>query len=303
MRTAIIADIHGNAPAFATVLADAAAQKVDRYILLGDYIFDMPFGNEVVDLLRSIPNALSVAGNKEDYLDWLTGEEEDCKQLNGLYQTYRELSEENRAYLRGLPKELRIPSAHGEIYAVHDVKIDYWAHWATSSSGVERRTRGNPMPRMEYLRHFAEAFQTKEMIDAIAAHRAKIVLYGHNHLQGHCLCGDVLVLNPGSCGQPLDGDNRAVYSILDEGTLQVEERRVAYDVEAAIQAAKATETYVVAEIWLELVFRALRDGLEFYRRMFDLADGIRDSKGEEGYPYTNEMWEAAYAIYQKEQGQ
>ena len=301
MRTAIIADVHGNAPALAAVLADAAAQRVDRYILLGDYIFDMPFGNEVVDLVRAIPNAHIIAGNKEGYLDWLTGEEADCKQLNGLYQTYRELSAENRTFLRGLPKELRIPSAHGEICAVHDVKINYWAHWATSSSGVGRQMKRNPMPREEYLLHFTEAFQTDEMIAAIATYNAKIVTYGHNHLQGHCLCGDVLVLNPGSCGQPMDGDNRAVYSILDEDTLQVEERRAAYDVEAAIRAVKETETYRVAEIWTELVFRTLRNGSDSYRRMFDLADGIRDSKGEEGYPYSNEVWEEAYATYQQEQ--
>ena len=301
MRTAIIADVHGNAPALAAVLADAAAQNVDRYILLGDYIFDMPFGNEVVDLMRAIPNAYSIAGNKEGYLDWLTGEEEDCKQLNSLYQTYRELSEENRAYLRGLPKELRIPSAHGEICAVHSINIDYYAHWTTYSSGVSYRMRGNPMPREEYLRYYTEVFQTEEAIANITDYGAKIVLFGHNHLQGHCLCGDVLVINPGSCGSPQDGDNRAAYSILDEDTLQVEERRAAYDIEAAIHAAKATKTYAVADIFLELVFQTLREGFECFMRMFKLADSIRDAKGGEGYPYTNEVWEEAYATYQQEQ--
>ncbi|MFT4881819.1 MAG: diadenosine tetraphosphatase ApaH/serine/threonine PP2A family protein phosphatase, partial [Salinirussus sp.] len=49
-----------------------------------------------------------------------------------------------------------------------------------------------------------------------------------------------VVVNPGSVGQPRDGDPRAAYAVLDLGGLQVEERRVEYDVDevtAAIASA------------------------------------------------------------------
>ena len=46
----------------------------------------------------------------------------------------------------------------------------------------------------------------------------------------------VLVINPGSVGQPRDGDPRAAYAIADFGERTIELHRVVYDVEAAAQA-------------------------------------------------------------------
>jgi len=46
------------------------------------------------------------------------------------------------------------------------------------------------------------------------------------------------VMNPGSVGQPRDGDPRAAYALLDLSDLSVEERRVEYDV-GAVRAAIA----------------------------------------------------------------
>ena len=59
-RTAILSDIHGNLPALEAVLADARGQSIDRYVLLGDYVFDLPWSNEVCQALMALPLKMRV---------------------------------------------------------------------------------------------------------------------------------------------------------------------------------------------------------------------------------------------------
>jgi len=69
MRIAIISDVHGNYPTLVKVIEDAVANTVDKFIFAGDYIFDLPFSNEVVRLLMKLENAHIIKGNKENYLN------------------------------------------------------------------------------------------------------------------------------------------------------------------------------------------------------------------------------------------
>jgi predicted phosphodiesterase len=72
MRIALIADVHGNIFALDAVLEDAKKNGADTYVFDGDYIFDMPFSNEVTERIRNLQTASSVhviAGNKEARLD------------------------------------------------------------------------------------------------------------------------------------------------------------------------------------------------------------------------------------------
>ena len=59
---------------------------------------------------------------------------------------------------------------------------------------------------------------------------ADIVCVGHSHLQFQLRADGVVVLNPGSVGQPRDGDPRAAYALFDPDTREIEFRRLAYDV-------------------------------------------------------------------------
>jgi len=76
LRYAIVADIHGNLIALKAVLNDIYKNKVDKIILLGDYYFDFPWTNEIVDLIRNIKNSYAVKGNKEDYLKNLENQDQ-----------------------------------------------------------------------------------------------------------------------------------------------------------------------------------------------------------------------------------
>ena len=83
-------------------------------------------------------------------------------------------------------------------------------------------------PMDEYLTADAEAWQKRlENIEA------DFVCVGHTHIPYHLRLNKCQLLNPGSVGQPRDGDPRAAYAMIENG--RVELRRVEYDVEAAVE--------------------------------------------------------------------
>lgn len=61
---------------------------------------------------------------------------------------------------------------------------------------------------------------------------ADVVLVGHTHIQFELRAGNTRVVNPGSVGQPRDGDPRAAYAVIEDGAVAL--RRVAYDVERTV---------------------------------------------------------------------
>ena len=123
MRIAFIADVHGNYPALVSVVEDAISNNVDKMVFVGDYIFDLPFSNEVVHYLMKLENTYIIKGNKEASLDRWANDNQDnwtSNQMGGIYQTYRELSKDTYDFLKNLDDECSIDiNSNISIYAVH----------------------------------------------------------------------------------------------------------------------------------------------------------------------------------------
>jgi protein phosphatase len=66
-----------------------------------------------------------------------------------------------------------------------------------------------------------------------------MLIWGHTHYPVITKLNGVLLINPGSVGQPRDGDWRASYSIFDTSTENIEIRRREYDVDKVIKKAKS----------------------------------------------------------------
>ncbi|MBI4332538.1 MAG: metallophosphoesterase family protein [Chloroflexi bacterium] len=222
MRYAILGDIHGNLEAFQAVLADIQSKGgVDGFWCLGDTVGYGPDPNECVRLVRS-GGYLAVAGNhdlaavgKIDIADFNPEAAEAAKWTN------RQLSGENADYLSGLPERL----VTGDFTMVHgSPRQPVWEYLL--SAGVAR----------ENMRYFSTPY----------------CLIGHSHvplffeLEGErCYLRDFpeksllelgsnrLIINPGSVGQPRDGDRRASYLIYDEDKREIRHFRVPYDIAAA----------------------------------------------------------------------
>ena len=221
MRYLVLSDIHSNLEAFEAVLDDAG--PVDRVWCLGDVVGYGPEPNGCVELLRSRPH-LCIAGNH----DWATLGKLDLRDFNpdareaNLWNR-KQLTPQNLAYLEALPETL----VQGQFTLIH----------------------GSPRhPIWEYIIYPSTArvnFEHFETPYCLAGHTHTPVIFRLHNSKGEPgaealppaiqetvkLGNERLIINPGSVGQPRDGDPRASYAIVDDEALTVEHRRVAYPVE------------------------------------------------------------------------
>jgi len=309
MRIAIISDVHGNYPALVKVIEDADANNVDKFIFAGDYIFDFSFPNEVARLLMGLENAHIVKGNKEGYLNNLINSDPDGwtdKQLGSLYQTFRELSPDAVVFLNNLDEEIHIQLDTGHsIYAVHYPK-NFKSSPKTncSSSNFHKKMLESPFTHGEFLSDFNDLTNSEEYKTFVNQIDADIIIFGHNHLQAYGYCGDKLIINPGSCGQPLDFNTAAPYTILEitgDG-FNITEKRVEYDIDYVVNQLKQSALYEKGIIWSELVILSLKMSRDYFGMFFELAREIEASKNEpQGGLFSDSTWEEAYEVFKKRQ--
>ena len=107
---------------------------------------------------------------------------------------------------------------------------------------------GNRQELDEYLADNADAWRNR--LDAVDA---DFVCVGHTHVPFHLDLGGTQIVNPGSVGQPRDGDPRCAYAVIENG--RVEFRRVEYDIDATLRQMQ--EAGVSAQVleWAESILR------------------------------------------------
>lgn len=224
MAEALFSDVHGNRPALEAVLADIAAQGISTSYCLGDLVGYGADPNGVINVLRErgIPSLL---GNYDEGVAWETGDcgcyypDPEAKRIGEASYafTVAAVTSDNKAYLRTLPRELHLAVAGASVHLVH----------------------GSPRRINEYLSRDRDE-RTYERL--AAAETADVLCFGHTHDPWSRRYGGVLFVNVGSVGRPKDGDTRAAYVVLHAvfgAPVEVEIRRVDYDVEKAAQAVVA----------------------------------------------------------------
>ncbi|HUP39382.1 MAG TPA: metallophosphoesterase family protein [Vicinamibacterales bacterium] len=227
MRYLVISDIHSNLEALDAVLRASSAQRYDSVLVLGDLVGYGADPNAVVDRVRALNPAAIVRGNHDKVAAGL----DDAEDFNPMaksaaHWTRDALTPEALQYLRELPTGPCIVDAMVEI------------------------CHGSPLDEDLYVVADIDAARS------IAASRAPICLFGHTHVavsarmdnqrrleieapQGHPEFPTSIepdskyLINPGSVGQPRDGDARAAYAIVDLDKKVVTLYRVAYPIEAA----------------------------------------------------------------------
>jgi predicted phosphodiesterase len=227
MRVAVVSDIHSNLHALDAVLADVAGEGTDEVWCLGDIVGYGPHPNECVDLVRA-KASLSLCGNH----DLAVLGTIDITEFAGdagvaARWTTTELGEPQAAWLR----ELSPSAERGDAELYHGSPRD---------------------PVWEYV--LSEQVALISILETTAA----VVLVGHSHVAlalgfaeeqltgGLAPAGTEIdltagrwLLNPGSVGQPRDGDPRASWLLIDGDAHTAVFRRVPYPVsetQAAIRA-------------------------------------------------------------------
>ncbi len=219
MKYAIISDIHGNLEALQAVLAEARRLEISDYICLGDIVGYGADPVAALELVREL-NPRIVLGNH----DAVTCDRADITSLQSNARrsalwTKEQLSRAERDYLASLPLTLPIDDDFMLVHSsLHSPEV-----WKYIFSSYEAD--------LSFL----------ELLSWIAffGHTHRPVIYRQRGVKLETLVFDELVLegearyliNPGSVGQPRDGDPRAAFGVFDTEERTVRLVRVKYPVE------------------------------------------------------------------------
>lgn len=229
-KIAVLSDIHGNTSALEAVLADAKAEKVDEYWLLGDVLMPGTGRRRILNLLADLPITARVLGNWENSL-W-----------RGLHRKL-DLKKASHRYLLRQCQYILEEISLEEIEDLHNQPMQVHRQFGDLMVGITHH-----LPDKNWGRELIHTGNQADFDRLVMDPHASIAVYGHIHQQLLRYGSDgQLILNPGSIGQPffldarLRKDLRAQYMILEfdeAGLADVDFRRVDYDVEAELQLAK-----------------------------------------------------------------
>lgn len=242
MRYAILSDIHASVEALGAVLDDARAQGAERIVCLGDLVGYHAEPDACVAMIRA-RDPIVIAGNHDRVAVGLAEPTHfSAVARRAVLWTRRQLTAESRAYLRALPL---LAVVDGHFLIVHGAL--------------------HPAPNADL--HLSRAGRVRLSIQALrdGPWGVHLCFFGHTHrgvihearagaggrlavsvpAEGDMFqlgTGSYHLINPGSVGQPRDGDPRASYAILDTvpSAWRLELRRVPFDRDACLaKAARA----------------------------------------------------------------
>ena len=192
---AIISDVHGNHPALEAVLRDVDASGCSDIVCLGDIAGYYCMVNECIEALRA-RGVRNLMGNHDHYL--LTGTSPRRSGAASRCIAYQRgiVTPDNLAWLGDSARTLRID----DLSMVHGGWVD---------------------PIDEYLTDIREEY--------FAGRDGTYFFSGHTHVQLLARFRTQTYCNPGSVGQPRDGDPRAAYALFDDGTIAL--KRVPYEID------------------------------------------------------------------------
>jgi putative phosphoesterase len=209
MKVLLIADIHGNYEALQTVL------KIphDKAICLGDIVDYGPEPDRCINLLRekAIP---TIRGNHDNAVAFKV----DC-QCGYRYKhlsiatreyTWKILDRAEIEYLKKLPPLIKEEIDGKKLYLTH----------------------ASPRSMFEYIKPETSDEEIQSMInEALEPVEAEFLVVGHSHIPMNRKLGNLTIVNPGSVGQPRDGDPRASCAVFNTENGRTEIFRREYDID------------------------------------------------------------------------
>jgi len=214
MLIALISDVHSSIEALEAVWK--AVSGADVVLCMGDLVGYGASPNEVVEFVREEMEKrpfLCVRGNHDNAVAFGLDRGFNPYARESVRWHQRVMSVENLEFLRRLPVRQLFTDDTGRDYLL---------------------IHGSPRaPLDEYLFPWLPDGEFKSVLGYV---RQKDLLVGHTHVPMLKRMGERRIINPGSVGQPRDGDWRAAYAIINtkkEPPENVEFHRVEYDVDSA----------------------------------------------------------------------
>ena len=229
VRVAVLSDIHANIEAFQAVVTNFD-HRIDRILNLGDIVGYNASPNECVELAKDI-GVHSILGNHDQAACHpMLAENFNIYARNAILWTKENLTDESVRFLSKLEENFRLPCG----LACH----------------------GSPVNINNYITLPFQARTTLKMMKKGIWGKVKVCLFGHTHkrkiwrmdvrgkvapveipLDGtiRLNADEFYLLNPGSVGQPRNGDPRASYFIFDTENYTVSFKLAEYDVASTIK--------------------------------------------------------------------
>lgn len=314
MKFAIISDIHGNLPALQAVLKDAKEQGITAYLFAGDYCISGPWPDECITAIKEIPDKYVIRGNEEKYLENLIGKDQTLwndGQMQVSYWCYKNVNRDNLDYLLSLPYTAGLECNGIKIHMAHS-SVDFlgthpFYTW-NSVTVAERSRQAGTDPHTVLSAMSEEREQDKEFLEAVEKLEKGIYVFGHSHIQWSYRDEDkdIYLINPGSCGLPLDGIKDSVpYTVLeigDDGSVDIEEKRIAFDKEDYIDKMTRSGQYREANVWCKVIMREQETAIEHMYFFLAFVTHYAEETGDERRPFAVDTWEKAYEIWERQQG-
>lgn len=241
MRIAVVSDVHANLAALEAVLRHAEErQALDEVWSMGDLVGYGPQPTDCLTLLRRYPFH-SVTGNHD--LAAVGGM--DTRDFNPTAAaanrwTARRLTPDDTAFLRDLPETLvrdTLTLVHGSL------RWPVWEYIVSAEAAIGH------FKRQETPYSFVGHTHVPRVFEEVPGRKQPIIfpLSDEDELE---LGERRLIINPGSVGQPRDGDPRAAYAVFDTDERVVFLHRVPYDIERTQQAmaAAALPEYLITRL-------------------------------------------------------
>jgi diadenosine tetraphosphatase ApaH/serine/threonine PP2A family protein phosphatase len=221
VKTFVCGDVHGNFRALQAALEVYRAAGAPNFIFLGDCVGYGAHPDACLDVILNLPRSRLVLGNHDAAL--LDAREREG--LNVIASKAIDWAERRlpRRYLDAIRSRFAIQREEGGVLAVH-ASPSHPEEWPYIFSEIDAD----------------EAFRVRDFDLCFVGHTHSPVVYGFDGGERRLVAGAPFVLepgkryivNPGSVGQPRDGDPRAACCVFDDEAGTVTLHRCAYDIEA-----------------------------------------------------------------------
>jgi predicted phosphodiesterase len=243
MRYLILSDIHSNIEAFEACVQRAKQAGYDSVLCCGDIVGYGPSPIEAIDGIRSL-NAITIRGNHDRVAAGL----DEATQFNpharhAVYWTRAVLPDSYREYLAKLPVgPLDITNEAQLVHGALSHEDDYIFTEADADENFLLATK--PLTFFGHS-HFPVVFANGK------GNSVQATSYEFDEfIAVKCEAGRRLLVNPGSVGQPRDGDARASFAIWDADRSRIEFYRVEYNIKLTQEKMRAADlsTYLIERL-------------------------------------------------------
>jgi predicted phosphodiesterase len=227
IQIAVFSDVHGNLPALEVVLKDIEKRGIRQKFCLGDLVDFAPWGNEVIEKIRSL-NIPCLMGNHDERIAFNIpvvplskhSEEETNARFIAIDHSKKHITEENKKFLSELPFHLKLNYKVGE---------KHWNIQLVHSSLSSNDT------------YLYESEKDEIFTDMLKNSQSDVIVMGHTHLSfKKQFENKTWAINCGSVGRSKEENRLASYVIftLDEEKITPEIIQIPYPIDETARQIK-----------------------------------------------------------------